>query len=379
VVNRARFLAVARKELRQILRDRLALLILFFVPVFLLLMFSYAISLDVKHVRFGVFDQDKTPFSRSLIRDFQNSGYFDLVSVVGRADDFQTLMKEEYLKMGLVIPLRLEADLLAGRPVTMQVLLDGSNSNTAAGAMGYAQGILGASARRLAGSLPAGAMAQLSAPQLEVRSRVWFNPELKSAMYLVPGLIAIILIITAVISTALSIVREKERNTIEQLVVSPVRGLELVCGKLLPYFFIACLLTVFILVVSYIFFGVAVKGSLALLAVLTVLFLFGCLGLGLMISTIAESQQVAFMIAALATLLPSYLLSGFVFPIRNMPAAIQIFTYFVPTRYFISGLRAIVLRGAGWDVVWPELLFLAGFAGLVLRASMARLKRSNIG
>ena len=379
-MNRTRFLAVARKEVRQILRDRLALLILFFVPVFLLVMFGYAISLDIKHVRFGVLDRDRSPLSRSLAGDFKNSGYFDLVATVDRPDAFESLMKEEFLAMGLVIPSRFEADLLAGRPVELQLLVDGSNSNTASAVLGYAQAVIGASARRLAAELhPAAEAGRAGAPELDVRSRVWFNPELKSAQYLVPGLIAIILVISAVISTALSIVREKERGTMEQLVVSPVRGPELVGGKLIPYFVLACLLTVFILAASYLFFGVAVKGSLLLLAVLTVVFLAGCLGLGLMISTVADSQQVAFMIAATATLLPSYLLSGFVFPIRNMPAPIQLFTYIVPTRYFISGLRAVMLRGAGWEVVWPDLLLLLGFAALVFRASLARLKRSKVG
>jgi ABC-2 type transport system permease protein len=210
---------------------------------------------------------------------------------------------------------------------------------------------------------------------IDFQPRVWYNPELKSAKFLVPGLIAFILMVTAVISTALAVVREREMGTIEQIMVSPIKPLELILGKTIPYTVISLIATVMILVLGYILFGVSMKGSVFLLALVTVVFLIGALGMGLLISTIAETQQVAFMIAVLATMLPTFILSGFVFPIRNMPWIIQAVTYFIPARYFLVALRAIVLKGVGISAFWEELLFMTAFAVIVLAISSVRLKK----
>jgi ABC-2 type transport system permease protein len=210
---------------------------------------------------------------------------------------------------------------------------------------------------------------------IDYQPRVWYNPELKSAKFLVPGLIAFILMVTAVISTALAVVREREMGTIEQLMVSPVKPLQLILGKTIPYTVISLAATVMILVLGYILFDVSIKGSVLLLALVTIIFLVGALGMGLLISTIAETQQVAFMIAVITTMLPTFILSGFVFPIRNMPWFIQMVTYLIPARYFLVALRAIVLKGVGLGAFWEQLVFMGLFAAAVLAVSSARLKK----
>jgi len=210
---------------------------------------------------------------------------------------------------------------------------------------------------------------------IDFQPRVWYNPELKSAKFLVPGLIAFILMVTAVISTALAVVREREMGTIEQIMVSPVRPIELILGKTIPYMVISLVATVMILVLGYILFDVSIKGSVILLSFITVVFLVGALGMGLLISTIAETQQVAFMIAVIATMLPTFILSGFVFPIRNMPWIIQMITYLIPARYFLVALRAIVLKGVGISAFWEQMLFMIVFAIVMLAVSSTRLKK----
>ena len=212
---------------------------------------------------------------------------------------------------------------------------------------------------------------------IDYRPRVWYNPELRSAKFLVPGLIAFILMVTAVISTSLSVVREKERNTLEQIIVSQTRPFEFILGKTIPFMIISFAATLIILVVSFILFDVVVKGSLPLLLAITLIFLTGCLGLGLLISTVADTQQVAFMLAVILTMLPTFLLSGFVFPIRNMPIVIQAITYLIPARYFLVVLRSIILKGVGIGAIYTDVFFLIAFAVIVISVSAARMKKQS--
>ena len=212
---------------------------------------------------------------------------------------------------------------------------------------------------------------------IDYRPRVWYNPELRSAKFLVPGLIAFILMVTAVISTSLSVVRESEKNTIEQIIVSRARPIEFIVGKTIPFMIISFIATLVILIASYILFDVAVKGSLLLLLGITLIFLTGCLGLGLLISTVAETQQVAFILAVILTMLPTFLLSGFVFPIRNMPVVIQAITYLIPARYFLVVLRSLILKGVGLGAFYSDVLFLVAFAAIVLAVSAARMKKRS--
>ena len=360
-------LAVARKEFRQIARDTRTLLILLFFPAFVLLLFGYALNFDIRHVKLAVDDRDRSAESRSLISAFVNSGYFDLVAEV---DDAATtrLMDRDQVRAVLVIPRGFSRALQTGRPAAVQVLLNGDNANTATTVMGYAVTIIrGESAKYAA---PAA-----GPPLISVEPRIWYNPELRSALFLVPGLIAYIAMITAVVSTALSIVREKERGTLEQVRMAPLDAASFVVGKTIPYFVVSLVSSLGIVIVSMLLFGMPMRGSWLVLLLALSLFLVGALGLGLLISSIAETQQVAFQVALLVSFLPTFMLSGFVFPIASMPRALQLVTFAVPARYFLVALRAIVLKGAGLGVYWIDLAALSAFAIVVLALASVRLQR----
>jgi ABC-2 type transport system permease protein len=363
-------LSVGRKELRQIVRDRRTLAILIFIPAFFLLLYGYALSWDIRHIALAVEDRDHSPESRSLVSSFVNSGYFDLVANVESESDITRLMDRGDARIVLVIPAGLSRDVSAGRSVPIQLLLNGDNANAATTVMGYALTIVQSeSARyqmtaRTAGRSP-----------IAVEPRVWYNPQLKSALFLVPGLIAYIMMLTAVVSTALSIVREKERGTMEQVRMAPLDALSFVLGKTIPYFFISLASAVAILLVATVMFGLPMRGSWLLLFAALSLYLVGALGLGLLISSIAETQQVAFQLALLASFLPTLMLSGFIFPISSMPAFLRGVTYVVPARYFLIALRGVVLKGVGLTVVWPELVALSVYSAIVLTMAAARLRR----
>lgn len=363
------------KEFRQISRDRRTLGVLLFIPAFMLVMFGYALSFDVRRVPLAVCDQDRSRASREFAENFLHSEYFDMKHRLSEARQIDALMGGEQVRVALVIPPDFSERLLGGGEATVQVLVDGANASAAATAVGY----VGAMVQDYSSKIAIRAAARTGRPgpplPLDYRPRVWYNPELKSAKFLVPGLIGFILMITAVISTALSVVREREQGTIEQIIVSPIRPVELILGKTLPYILISLVATAIILFVSYLLFDVAVRGSYLLLFGVTLLFLAGALGLGLLISTVADSQQVAFQMAILVTMLPTFLLSGFVFPIRNMPLPVQAITHIVPARYFLAALRGIVLKGVGLSAFYDQALFLLAFAALTLGVSSARLRK----
>jgi ABC-2 type transport system permease protein len=363
-------LAVARKEFRQIARDRRSLLVLLFVPGFFLLLYGYALNFDVQHIRLAVEDHDRTNASRDVVSAFVNSGYFDLVAQVSSRDEYEALIDRGDVRAALVIPAGLQAQLLSGRRVPVQVIINGDNANTAATVMGYALRIL----QTLSTHYQVQASARQPPAAITVEPRVWYNPELRSALFLIPGLIAYIGMISAVISTALSVVREKERGTMEQIRMAPLGPAAYVLGKTLPYFFISLASSMAIILASMVLFDLPMNGSWALLVLSLSLYLAGALGLGLLISTVAESQQVAFQMALLASFLPTLMLSGFVFSIASMPAPIQAITYVVPARYFIVALRAIVLKGADLASFWIQLGALALYAVLMLAIASRRLR-----
>jgi ABC-2 type transport system permease protein len=354
--------AVGRKEFHQIVRDRRSLGILLFFPAFVLLLFGYALNWDVRHIRLAVDDRDRSAQSRALIGAFVHSGYFDLVAVVDNDAELARLMDRNDARAALVIPPGFERDLERRRQVPVQLLLNGDNANTATTVMGYALAIV--QSRAATGT-----------PPLIVESRIWYNPELRSALFLVPGLIAYIAMLTAVVSTALSIVREKERGTIEQVRMAPLGAFAFVLGKTIPYFVLALASAIGIVFVAMTLFGLPMRGSWPLLFVALSLFLIGALGLGLLISSVAETQQVAFQLALLASFLPTLMLSGFIFPIASMPEILQAITRVVPARYFLTALRGIVLKGVGLDVVWRDLAALGVYSALVLTFASIRLRR----
>ena len=364
-----KILAVGVKEFRQIARDRRSLLVLLFVPAFFLLLYGYALNFDVQNIQLAVLDNDRTPASRDVVTTFVNSGYFNLVGEVSDSRGYEELIDRGEARAVLVLPSGLQQDLLTGRRVPVQVIINGDNSNTATTVMGYSLRALQAASSRyeMQATLTGGG------PPLSVEARVWYNPELRSALFLIPGLIAYIGMISAVISTSLSVVREKERGTMEQVRMAPLTTGAYIIGKTLPYFVISLCSSIFIVLASMVLFGLPMNGSWALLVLALSLYLAGALGLGLMISTLADSQQVAFQLAVLASFLPTMMLSGFVFPIASMPPAIQAITYVVPARYFIVALRAIVLKGAELSSFWPHLAALGVYAVLMLTLASKRL------
>jgi len=372
-----RIFAIAKKEFRQVARDKRTLGILILVPAFMIIMFGYALNFDVKHTSMGLYDEEKSSESRAFTQEFLHSEYFDFKYVLKTKQEIDGLLGKEQCRIVIVIPKDFSHHLKGDEAAPIQVIVDGANSNAATTAIGYVSAITQEySTRIVLQSLMRGGRSDMSMP-IDYRPRVWYNPELRSAKFLVPGLIAFILMVTAVISTSLSVVRESEKNTIEQIIVSRARPIEFIVGKTIPFMIISFIATLVILIASYILFDVAVKGSLLLLLGITLIFLTGCLGLGLLISTVAETQQVAFILAVILTMLPTFLLSGFVFPIRNMPVVIQAITYLIPARYFLVVLRSIILKGVGLGAFYSDVLFLVAFAAIVLAVSAARMKKRS--
>ena len=370
---------VMRKEFRQIRRDSRSLIFMIFLPAFLLIMFGFALSFDVKHIPLAVVDQDGSRTSRDLIEKFRTTEYFDIRSVLDRTGEVDGLMARDKIRAALIIPERFSEDLLAERSPSVQFLIDGANAMSGTTAAGYAASILLSYSQRV--TLEAMARRRPGGPMLPLKTevRVWYNPELRSAKFLVPGLMAFILMVTLTTSTAFSIVREKERGTMEQIYVSPLRPTALIIGKMIPYILISLASAHIVLALGWVLFGVAVKGSYFLLLLTIVLFLISGLGQGILISSITRTQQVAFLICVLTTILPTFILSGFVFPVRNMPRVIQAITYLIPAKYFLVALRAIILKGVGFAAFWDQILFLAGFAVVILLLSVASIRRSTEG
>lgn len=366
--------AVARKELRQIARDPLSLIMLVGLPAFMLVLYGFALNFDVRHVALAVQDQDGTRASRDLLAAFTNSTYFDVTVVADAGDDLERVTRTRAAKAVLVIPRGFADHLASGRRADVQLLLDGTDATTAQTVLGYAGAIASeTNLRLLHASL---ARAGASPPSFtDYEPRVFYNPELRSTQFLVPGLIGFLLMLTAVLSTAMSVVREKERGTMEQIRVSPVRTVELILGKATPYLVISLLATAIILLAARVLFGVVVRGSYLDLFLATLLYLVGALGFGLLISTIAETQAIAFQIGLLTSLLPAILLSGFIFPIRTMPLVLRGVTNLVPARHFLIVLRGVILKGAGLEPYLEQLLALALFAVATLGLASLRMAR----
>jgi ABC-2 type transport system permease protein len=364
--------SVAWKELRQIRRDRRTLLILMFVPAFFLLVYGYALNFDIRHVRLAVQDNDGSAASRELVSAFVNSGYFDLVAEAPDARAIDRLVNRGVVRAVLVIPSRFGTSVETGQPTSVQVLVDGDNANTASTVVGYALSLITSQSMRYEAASIAVAAA---APAVTLEPRVWYNPELRSTLFLVPGLIAYIAMLTAVVSTALSVVREKEAGTMEQVRMSPIGPVPYVLGKTAPYFAVSLISSLSIVLAAMALFGMPMRGSWLVLVGVVSLFLIGALAFGLLISSIADTQQVAFQVALLTSFLPTFMLSGFIFPIASMPTFLQVVTYAVPARYFLVALRGVVLKGVGPEVFWPDLVALALFGAVALTLASLRVRR----
>jgi ABC-2 type transport system permease protein len=363
-----RMLAVAVKELLQLRRDRRTILALLAMPAVLLLIYGFALSFDVRDIRLAVVDQSRTRSSRELVEAFLKSGYFVRVADLDEPRPLDALFDRGAVQAALVIPAGFGADVAARRPTALQFVLDGSDSQTANTVLGYARQIVSATA--------AGLFEVELRPPVVARPLVWYNPDLDSTVFLVPGLVAFILMVSSVIATALAVVREKERGTMESLRATPLVALELLVGKTLPYLLVASVAAAGSLTLAWGLFDVPIRGSLIWLALVTVLFLAGGLGWGMFLSSLADTQQMAFQLGLLSSMLPTLLLSGFIFPISSMPPALQVITHVVPARYFIAALRAIVLKGAGPEVWWSDALALVAFGVVVLVLATVRTVRS---
>lgn len=369
-----RFLAILKKEFRQIRRDPLSLGLLIFVPAMLLALYGYALSFDVKHIRVAVLDHDGTQESRSLQDSLFQNPYFDRVATLTRPDEADEVLNHGRARAVLVIPRGYARHLAGGETVSLQVLVDACDANTATATIGYFDALADRLSRRVRLDLRGPGGGPIRVPIVVLEPRIWFNPELTSAKFLVPGLIGLLLMLSAVVATSVSIVREKERETMEQIMVSPIRPEELIMGKILPYVLIGLLTMAMVLLLGYWLFGVAIRGSLLLLSLTTFLFLFAALGMGVLISTITRSQQMAFQIAVLSSMLPAIILSGFIFPIQNMPLVIQGISTLIIPRYFVAALRGIILKDAGLAAIWPHLLgmLILGILFNILAASRTR-------
>jgi ABC-2 type transport system permease protein len=357
-----RLLAIARKEIIQLRRDPRSLVLAFVLPALLTLIFGWVINFDVRDLKMGVLDQDRTQKSRELVRAFTSSGYFTVSAGLAGADEAEPLLQRGAVRLVLVIPPGFAKDLDAGRSAPVQALVDGGDANTASIALNYAT--------MIATAWSAGAVlrGREFRPPLTTESRVWYNEELKSSNMVVPGLIAVIMMIIAALLTSLTVAREWERGTMEQLAATPVHPTEVILGKLLPYFGIGLFDTMVAVLIGTTVFQVPFRGSVLLLSVNTSLFLVGALGLGIFISAAVRNQLLAMQIAMITTFLPALLLSGLIFDIASMPPVLATITYAVPARYFVTVLRGIFLKGVGLSVLWPQSLGMALFAlvGLTL-------------
>jgi ABC-2 type transport system permease protein len=362
--------AVAAKEATHVVRDPRTLYLALGMPVVLLVIFGYGISFDVDDVPIAVVDQDRTPDSRALERALASGREF---VIAARADDpaeVDRLFRDRTAAAALVVPHGFAADWAAGRAASVQLLVDGSDGVGAQSVLGNGAAALRAEAVRRLAAQTGGAPSPLAA---EVR--LLFNPALRSAVFFVPGLIAYILYIVGVLLTALTIAREQERGNLEQLFATPVGRLEVMLGKLLPYLALGLLQALLVLAFGMAVFEVPLRGSLVVLGLGTLLFLAGALAQGLFISSVAGSQQVATQAGALSSLLPGILLSGFVFPVENMPAVLQWVASIFPARYYVDLLRGVMLRGNGFDVLWTDFLGLGVFCVAAVALATLRFKR----
>ena len=366
---------IIRKEFLHLFRDPRSLGLMFLLPVFLLIIYGYAASFDIKNVPIAVLDLDKSSASRELVAKFTQSGYFVLIEDLTSTAQFAAGLDSGRVKMIFNIPRDFSQKIEAQRPAEIQVLVDGADPTWAASALGYLNGII----QNYQQGLVQLALVKrgVPAPPIPVglETRIWYNETLRSINFFVPGLICVILMQMAATLTSLTIVSEKEQGTMEALVVSPVRKNELMLGKILPYVLIAFFDVIMVTALGVFWFGVPFNGNFGLLLIGSFIFLLGAMSLGVLISATARSSQEAMQIAIMATMLPSILLSGFVFPIENMPWLLQGISLLLPARYYMDILRGIFLKGIGLNYLWPNFLLLLVISTLILTASVRRFKK----
>ena len=374
-MNFRRTKAMARKEILHIVRDARSLIAALGLPLMMLLLFGYALSLDVDHIPTVVYDQDRTAVSDALVKDFRGSRYFQIIDVAHDYHSIEHAMDTRTALLGVVIPTDYSKNLAAGRVAQVQLLLDGSDSNTAAIAMGYAEGLIQTYAQgQRTGAQMQRAGSVIHAP-VEAQVRVWYNTDLVSRNFIVPGLIAVILMIIAAMLTSLTVAREWENGTMEQLLSTPVRPVEIAMGKLSAYFLLGIVDMLISLFVAIVVFHVPMKGSWVLLFVSSCVFLFGALAWGIFISASNREQLTAYQLSTLTSFLPAFLLSGFIYAIPSMPVVIQFISLFVPARYFIDIVKGVFLKGVGLELLWFDFLLLVGYGIGVFYLATRKLRQ----
>jgi ABC-2 type transport system permease protein len=368
---------VVVKEFRQIRRDPTSLGMLLVLPTALIIFVGYALDFDVRHVRLVILDRSRTAESRAVTEHFRHTDLFEYRGEVNSMGEIDRVFLLGEARIALVFPPEFARDLLAGREARIQILVDGSDANAAGQSVQNAARII---VDHSSGIVAEGLWrrGRTAAAPLDLRPRIWYNPDLQSSRFLVPGLIGFILVLTAVISTSLTVVREKERGTMEQIMVSPLKPAHVILGKTIPYLLISLLAATAILILGYFLFDIEVRGSLVLLYAAILTIILGALGQGLLVSTVTDSQQVAFLLSVFSSLLPSFLLSGFVFPVSSMPVVLQVLSNVAVNKFFLVALRGIMLKGAGLDAVWPQFLYMAIFAAVTLGISIRRMQKRSL-
>lgn len=357
-----RILALISKEARELVRDPITLGLCILMPLVMLFLFGYAVNLDVEDVAFGVYDEDRTPASRNVVERFAATPYFELTRSFTTVRELEQALQRGDIDMGLVIPRRFYRDLMRGEDASVQVLIDGTYPTTAALAGAYADAILRAFPQPDAGTLRA-----------EVR--IWYNPSLRSVNYIVPGLFAVILMAFPPLLTALAIVREKETGTIQQIFASPVTSAEFITGKLLPYGMVAFVEVLIVVAIGTLWFEIPFRGSLPLLLGVSCIYVLTTVAIGLLVSAVTRTQLVAMLLVLIVTLMPSFLFSGFLFPVFTMPLALQLYSRLFPATYFVEISRGIVLKGAGIESIWWPVLLLTVYTLLIFLLASWRLKQ----
>ncbi|MFM8320664.1 MAG: ABC transporter permease [Chloroflexota bacterium] len=371
---RTRLIAIVRKEFIQLARDKRMLMLILVIPLMQLFLLGYAATSDVRNIPLAVFDQSHSPEARALLDAYRATDYFAFAYSVGSDSQLRTLIEKGQASAGLIIPPDYAVKVQQGQG-QVALILDGSDPSIAATALSAAQLIAqnhatGLLAEKLARS---GSTLRIQ-PPVEMRATVWYNPDMISSYFMIPGVIGMILYTITAILTATAVVRERERGTIEQLIVTPIRSWELLVGKVLPYVILGLFDTLEVLAVGHWWFGVPVRGSLLLIVVLSALFLLSGLGIGLFASTIANTQQEA-MLTVFMTLLPAIFLAGFFYPVSNMPWLLQMISYFVPLRYFLKIIRVLLLKGVGIETILNEVLAMGAFGVLIIAAAARRFRK----
>ncbi len=370
-----RIKALTKKEFIQMSRDIRSLMGALFNPLLMIFLFGYALSLDVDRIPTVVLDLDRTPVSREFIHRLTDSRYFTLVRYLDRDADVDASLAKGEALMALVIPLDFASKVKQGVHAPIQVVFDGSDSNTATIALGYLKAVAAGFDIALQEQRIRRAGLKMVDMPLEARIRVWFNPELKSKNFIIPGLTGVIMMAICSVMTALSVSKEKETGTLEQLISTPITSLELLLGKLLPYLAVGLVDLALVVGAAVLIFDVPFRGSYINLFITSLIFLIGSLSWGLFVSVVAKSQIQASQISVISAFLPSFLLSGFIYPIENMPVVLQALTFIVPARYYVEVLKGLFLQGVGLTVLWPQVLALVLYAVLVLNLARKRFTK----